>query len=258
MIRIRFSDSDWLDSQGRAVKMSLEKELNTNSRLTYSYVAPIITEDSWKGRTFPVQINQWESYTIQFAVKEVAIHALSKMQVCKNLTIEDTTTGEVITVDTLSSGAISIEAGNRYDTNQFFTISVKANKIKSYPGLAVLNTNVLRITINLVDYNFYTDMEIIDYVTDAEIQKYQDGVGIDFVTKSNSKNGKRMLFYYMENTAMDLKRKCENLGFSSIIINPNTNNYVILETGKCKLTELTEGLYKCECEFITSSNQNYS
>jgi hypothetical protein len=258
MIRIRFSDTDWLDSQGRVVKMSLEKELNANSRLTYAYTAPVITEDTWKGRTFPVQINQWESYTIQFAVKEVAIHALAKMQVCKNIEIEDTSTGEIITVDTLSSGAISIEPGNRYDSNQYFTITVKANKIKSYPGLAVLNTNVLRITINLIDYNFYTDFDIIDFVTDAEAAKYQDGVGIDVVTKTNSKNGKRMLFYFMEATAMDLKRKCENLGFSAMVINPLSNNFVTLETGKCKLTELTEGLYKCECEFIVSANQNFS
>jgi len=258
MIRIRFSDTDWLDSQGRIVKMSLEKELNTNSRLTYNYAPPEITQDTWKGKTFPVQINQWEAYTIHFAVKELGIHALAKMQVCKNIEIEDTETGETIIVDTVSNGGIAIEPGNRYDTNQYFTISVKANKIKSYPGLAVSNTNVLRITLNLIDYNFYTDFDVIDFVTDAENAKYQDGEGVDVITKTNSKNGKRILFYFMEATAVDLKRKCENLGFSSMVINPNTNNFVTLETGKCKLTELTEGLWKCEREFIISPNQNFA
>jgi len=257
MIRIYFSDTDWTDSQGRILKMSLENELNTNARLTYNYTAPEITEDTWKGRTFPVQKNIFESYKIQFAIKEVATHMLAKMQICRHIRILDTETNESIIVDTQSKGGISLEVGNRYDTNQYYNLLINSNKIKLYPGLPVANTNLLRVSIDLVDYDFYTDFEIIDFVTDVEGQKIPDGLGIDIYTKTNSKNGKRMLFYFMESQAVSLKKKCENLGFSSIRINPLTENIVILEIGKVKLSELSEGLYKCEAEFITSPNQMF-
>jgi hypothetical protein len=257
MIRIYFSDTDWIDSQGRILKMSLENELNTNAQLTYNYTAPETTEDTWKGRTFPVQKNIFESYKIQFAIKEVATHALAKMQVCRDIRIVDTETNESIIVDTQSKGGISLEVGNRYDTNQYYNLLVNSNKIKLYPGLPVANTNLLRISIDLIDYDFCTDFEIVNFVTDVDPAKYQDGLGVDIVSKTNSKNGKRMLFYFMENQAIDLKKKCENLGFSSIRINPLTENIPILEIGKVKLSELSEGLYRCEAEFIISPNQMF-
>jgi hypothetical protein len=258
MIRIYFSDIDWIDSQGRILKMSLENDMNTNARLSYNYVAPVITEDSWKGRTFPVQKNIWESYKIQFAIKEVATHMLAKMQACRDIRIVDTETKESIIVDTQSNGSISLEVGNRYDTNQYYNLIVNCNKIKLYPGISVNHTNTLKITIGLLTYDFYTDFEIIDFVTDPVPAKYTNNKGLDIYTKTNSKNGKMMLFYFFEADAISLKLKCENLGFSSIVINPATDNIQVAEIGKVKLSTLSEGLYRCEAEFIISPNQNFA
>lgn len=258
MIIIRFSDTDWTTESGKIIKMSVQNEFITNSRMTYNYLAPIITEDTWNGKQFPVQINIWESCLIEFAVKEMAIHMMNKLQSCENITVEDTGTGEIITLDTQSSGAISLEASERSDTNMWFNLICRSNKISLYPGIARNNTNTLRIVKNLVNYDFYTDKDIISFVTDSVKSNYTNGSGIDYTAKTVSKNGKKMVFYLMETQANDLKNKIENLGFTSISINPLTDNISVSEVGTCKLTLLTEGLYRCEVELIINSNVNYA
>jgi hypothetical protein len=259
MLRIRFSDIDWQDSDGKIIKMSIPKDFYTNARLSYAYLAPIVTEDTWAGATFPVQKNIWECYKIEFAVKEMAIPQMAKIEACTFIEITDSSTNETIVIDTQINGGITIEPGERYETtNQYFTITCRARKIKTYPGIAKLNTNNLQIIANLQTFNFYTDQKIIDFVTDAEQSKYTNNTGIDSFSKTISKNGKRMVFYLMESAANDLKRLTENIGYTSLKINPNIENYNVLELGKVKQTEMTEGLWKCECEFIISPNLKFA
>lgn len=259
MIIIRFSDVDWLNVDAKVVKMSLQNELMLNARLTYDYIAPIITEDNWNGRTFPVQKNIWESYIIEFAVKEVAIHALAKIQSCQTITIEDTATAELITVDTSVNGGISLEGGDRYlSTNKSFNLVCRSNKISTYPGIAKLNTNNIRIIKNNITYPFYTDMELVYSVSDAVIDKASNKDGLNYVAKSFSQNIVQLLFYLKNPDAMNLKLLVENLGYTSLTINPSTDNIVITEIGECKLTPLTEGLYRCECKFVINTNLLYA
>jgi len=259
MIIIKFSDVDWIQADAKVVKMSLENELLVNARLTYDYLPPVITEDSWNGRTFPVQKNIWESYIIEFAVKEVAIHAQAKMMACQNITIEDTETAELITVDTTVNGGISLEGGDRYSTtNKSFNLICRSNKISTYPGIAKLNTNYLRIIKNTITYPFYTDYELVYDITDAEVSNASNKDGLNSTSKSFSRNLVKMVFYLKNPEAINLKYLVENLGYSSLVINPSTTNIVITELGKCKLTLLTEGLYRCECEFVINSNLLYA
>lgn len=255
MIIIRFSDVDWLDVDAKILKMSIEDKLMVNARLTYDYTPPVITEDSWNGITRPVQKNIWESYIIEFAVKEVGIHALAKMQSCQNITIQDTATNEIITVDTSVNGGISLEGGDRYlSANKSFNLVCRSNKISTYPGIAKLNTNNIRIVKNNITYNFYTDMELIYSVSDAKLEKASNKEGLNYVSKSFSENIIQVLFYLKNPDAMNLKLLVENLGYTSLIINPSSDNIVITEIGECKLTQLTEGLYRCECKFIINAN----
>jgi len=259
MIIIKFSDTDWVNASGQIIKMSIENEFITNARLSYNYLAPVITEDNWNGKQFPVQINIWENCLIEFAVKEMAIQMMNKIQSCKNVTIEDTSTGELITLDTQSSGAISLEIADKFETIQFFVLNCRSNKICIYPGIARNNTNTLRIIKDLVTYDFYTDQEIISFVSDAiQTKIINQTTGLDATTKSFSKNGKKMVFYLMETMANDLKYKIENLGFSSMAINPLAENISITELGTCKLTLLSEGLYSCEVELFISGNIKYN
>ena len=259
MLRFKFSDTDWTDIDGKVLKMSLENDYLTDSRLTHNYQAPVITEDSWNGDTYPVQINIWDSYIIKIHARELAINMLPKMISCKNLTIEDFSTGELLNIDTQSAGALTLEPGDRNDIiGQGFNLICRSRKIKIYPGISVNNTNVLRITENLIDYNYYTDKEIISFITDSERSRLQSSSGLDETAMTLSKNGRRMVFYLMESDAILLKKRIENIGYSSMIINPSTNNIQIAEIGKCTLTPLTEGLYRCEAELITNSNRMYA
>lgn len=259
MIRIRFSDVDWTDVDGNVLKMSLVNDFLTNTRLSHNYMAPIVTEDSWNGKTFPVQRNIWESYLIEFYVKELAINMMTKMQSCSNISIKDLSTGEDIELDTKSSGALTLEPGDKFGTSgQSFNLICRSRKISTYPGMAVNNTNLLRIVSNTITYDFYSDREVISFITDSERAQYNNLSGIDYTAKTISKNGKRMIFYLMETQAVTLKRLIENVGYTSIRINPNTDNNLVSELGKCNLTLLSEGLYKCESEFIINTNLMYA
>lgn len=261
MLRIKFSDTDWIDSNGKTLKMSVEKEFLTSTRLTHNYIPPVTTMDNWGGETFPVQINQWEGYLIELMVQELAISMMSKMIACRTISIEDLSTGEFVTIDTQSEGAISLEAGDRFGTSaQSFNLIVKARKIKTYPGIAVDNTNTLQIIDPTLPnpLNFTTDRKLIYFVTDPDKSDYQKDSGLTDTSRTLSKNGVKMVFYLMESNAIILKRKIENIGYTSIKINPNTDNLLVAEIGKCTLTQLPEGLYKCECEFILTPNLMYA
>lgn len=259
MIKIWYSDIDWENIEGQIIKMSLANELYLNTRLTYNYTPPIITTDTWNGKTFPVQINIWEAYIIEFATKEQGIHTISKMQACENITIEDCETNEIIQVDTSSDGGVSIELIDRFLTaNQAYNLIFKAKKTPIYPGIARYNTNILEIIISGTTYNFYSDKEVINFISDAEQINYTNGSGINETAKTVAKFGSRMVFYLMESDALSLKGKVENLGYTSIKINPATDNIIAVEIGICKLTALPEGLYKCEVELITDSSVNYA
>ncbi len=263
MIRIKFSDIDWTDVDGKIIKMSVEKDFITNSRLTHNYQPPVITEDTWAGETFPVQINIWESYLIELYVKELAINMMNKMIVCRNVTIQDFQTGEIITLDTKTSGAISLEPGERFGTSGLsFNLICRSRKIKLYPERVdnvESNTNTLLITDQFGQLNFYTNRKIVNFVSDPEISDYQRSrTGQNIATRTLSKNGVRMVFYLMETNAIILKRKIENIGATSIVINPNTDNLTVTEIGKVTPTQLPEGLYKCECELILTPNLAYA
>jgi hypothetical protein len=259
MIKIWYEDIDWTAYDGKIIKMSLGNELYLNTRFTYNYTPPVITEDTWNGKTFPVQINIWESYIIEFGTKEQSIHAISKMQACQKVWIEDTETNEIIQVDNTSSGGLAVELGERFLTaNQSYNLVVKSKKTPTYPGIARENTNVLQIVIDAVTYPFYTDKDLINFISDAEQINYSNGSGLNETSKTVAKYGTRLVFYLMESDAISLKEKVENLGYTSIIVNPLTDNIIAVEIGICKLTALTEGLYKCEVELITSSSINYA
>jgi len=259
MITIKFSDIDWINVDGQIIKMSLENEFNTQARLTHNYLAPIITEDTWNGKSFPVQINLWESYLMEIAVKELSIAMLAKIQSCSYIEITDSMTNETIIADTKASGGISIEMVDRFQTtNQSFNFIVRTKKVSLYPGIAKNNVNLLRILISPSFYDFYTDADIISFVSDAAKNDYDNSNGIATTAKSIVKRGSKMVFYLMETAAISLKEKIENIGYTSATINPATLNKTVIEQGKCSLTLLTEGLYKCECELITSSKVAYA
>lgn len=255
---IKFSDVDWINVDGQIIKMSIENNFNTNARLTHNYLAPVITEDTWGGETYPVQINLWESYIMQIAVKELSVHMIAKIQSCSYIQITDTNTNETITADTKSTGAVSIEMVDRFQTtNQSFNFIVRTKKIKLYPGISRLSTNVLRVSISPTFYNFFTDQKIINFVNDSERINFDNSEGFITTAKSVAKKGYKMVFYLMESQAVSLKEKTENLG-STIVINPSGINKIGIERAKVVLSELSEGLFRCELELITSSAVAYA
>lgn len=254
MIKIWFSDIDILNDAGQTVKME-NNFFFVNTLIQRNYTPPIITEDTWNGRTFPVQTDIWEGYQIKVAQKDISTNLLSLMQTCKTIIIQDCETNEIITIDTEASGAITIEPQGRLGTvNQSFLITFKSNRMLSYPGLVRNNTYNLKCTYNSVQYTFYTDKDIINFVNDTEQSQYQNDSGINYTSKSISKEGKRMLFYYPETEALFLKEVCELTEPADIIVN---DSGTVKENIKCTLTALTEGLYKCELEIITDSTVYY-
>lgn len=252
MLKIWSEDINWTNDDGQIIAMSNPSCLYLNSRLVHSYLPPVITEDTWNGRTFPVQIDIWNSYQVHFSLKEISLQQIQKIQICQKLYLESLTTNEIIIVDTKASGGISIEPGGRLGSvDQSFIMTFRTNRTVTYPGLARLNTNNLRIVIGANTYNYYTDYDIISYIEDTEKSDYSYDNGIKYTAKTINRQGKQLIFYLMETDAVALKEYLETAAASNIVINPLTDNTVSLETGVCKLTQLTEGLYKCECTIIT-------
>lgn len=254
MIKVWFSDIDILNASGQTIKLE-NNFFYVNSCILRNYLPPIITEDSWNGQTFPVQIDIWDGYQMKVAQRDLSINFLALVQSCKTVIIQDCDTNEIINIDTSASGAITIEPQGRLGTvNQSFLITFKSNRQLSYPGIVRNNTYNLKCTYNSVEYTFYTDKDIINFVNDTETEQFDNESGIKYTSKTISKEGKRMLFYYPETEALFLKKICELTEPANILINEVTT---VLENMKCTLTALTEGLYKCEVEAITSSLVNY-
>lgn len=254
MVKIWFKDSIARTSSSGKVYLTNEPDyFYVNSRLVFNYIPPIITEDSWNGKTFPVQINAYEGYQVQIAAKEMASNALSKLQSCKQIVFEEIETGEVVEVDTLASQAITIEPRGRLGTvDQGYIINIKSEKLPFYPAMASENINKLHVELDSLPYDFYTDFDIITFLQDAEKQSFSYDDALQITAKTTAKAGKRLVFYLNETDANSLKQKVEFAEIGDVTINPDSDNFVSLETGKCTVTALTEGLYKCEVEIITT------
>lgn len=259
MLKFKFSDTDWTDIDGHVLKMSLGSEFFANSRLTANYLAPVVTMDSWNGRSFPVQKNIWESYIVEFKMSEMGIHLLSKLQSCDNIELTDTELGETITIDTHVDGGITIEPGNRYmSTGQVFSMICRTRKISTYPGISKNHTYNATIISSLTTYLFYTDFAPIPFISDSEKKQFDREDGIVRTAKTSSSEGFKMLFYLMQNDAIALKKRSENLGYSAFTIFDGINNINVIEVAKCKLDQLPEGLMKCELEVVTNPVVNYA
>jgi hypothetical protein len=255
MIRIWFKDINWIDNKGNIIPMSYDKELIVPRRLIHVYQQPISTEDSWGGKSFSVQKTIFDRYRIQFAVKELSIDIIAKLQCCKKIWVREYETNEIIEVDTETSGQITIEdLGRNESVETGFAFNFSSKKTNIYPGIARLNTNNISITIGATTYTYYTDFEILNLVIDPEMVQYDDDSGKKYTSKIIQKIGKRAVFYLMETDAFLLKQQIEIAEPANIKLN---TIYVANEAIKCKLTEMTEGLYKCEIELITSSIPYY-
>lgn len=253
MIRVWFKDIDWENIDEETIPLSYGNELIVFGREVAKFVQPDITEDTWKGKTFPVQITNYESYKVKFAVKEPGVHMLSKILSCKTVWIENLTTNEKYKVDTQTSGKFTIETVNLGTVENSVILNFSTKRTPVYPGIARLNTYALTITIGLTDYVYYTDFEPIQTITDSVRAESTYNDGKILTSKTLQKTGYRLLFYFMESDAVQLKTQLESA-------QPENVDYEGLEPdemGVCQLTELTEGLYKCEVQLIMDNIVNF-
>lgn len=255
MLRIWYEDINWINEIGQTIPMSYPCQIVSNARLVYTYKPPVVIEDEWNGKNYPVQIINNEGYSIQFAAKELSIHEIAKLQSCKKIVIHEFDTNEIIEVDTIQSGHLTIEPQNRNGSvEQSFIMTVvdKNKKTIINRGLNRDSTYKLEITNNSVKYTYYTDFEIINYLSDTEKTQYESNAdGHNETTKTKSKSGSRMLFYLQETDMLLLKFHVENTSPSDVSINGITTP---VEIGMCEVNQIGEGLYKCIVSFTTNSN----
>jgi hypothetical protein len=259
MIQIWFEDINWTNVDREIIPMEHPMQINAYGRIISRFEQPVITNDTWGGKTFKVQITNTESYRAKFAVKELSVHALAKMLSCKKVWVKEFGTNEVFEVDTETDGKMIIESANVGSSEQSVIFSFSTKKTCVYPGIARLNTNNIHIVdADSNEYDFYTDKEILEWISDFENSEYFYNTGQKYVSKTIGKKGIKLVVYLMESNAIQLKELISKVQPSGISINPLTDNYTPTEVGMCTLTELTEGLYKCEVVFTTENIIEYA
>jgi len=252
MIKIWYEDINWVDDAGQIIPMSSGQELILNCRLTHMYRQPVITEDTWNGRSFPAQINIHESYMVEMAQREISLNDLNKLQSCKKIYVTSLDTNEIIEVDTDSP--MLIEPGERYGTaHQLFTWTFQTRKISTYPAYPRLNTYELSITVDSVESTYYTDFEAINFILDSELAQYNQNDGMNRTSKIVTKKGKRLLFYLFETDAIELKELIEQAYPEDVLF----ETVQAVETPVCTIAQLAEALYRVDVQMITSVDVNY-
>jgi hypothetical protein len=253
MVKIWFEDIAWINEDGETIPMNYGQEIITNYRLIHEYNQPTITTDSWNGKEFPVQTTMYDRYRLNFAVKELSHEDITKMQCCKKIWVHDFDNNEIIEVDTSSSGQIAVEQSGRLGVvEQGFTFSFSSKKTCIYPAMARLNTYYLTVLAGTT-YTYYTDFAILNLSKDPDKVNMDNDSGLEFTVKAVQKIGKKAVFFLMEATANLLKQqleRCEPAGIS-------LNGFIPVENVSCKITELTEGLCKCDVEIIISALSYY-
>lgn len=263
MIKIEFSDIDWTNIDGQIIKMSDANDFYINSRLSHLYIPPVITEDSWGGKTFPVQITNWDGYIIEFASKEIGISLLSKIQSCSFLRITDTRTSEIVTADTQSSGAVAVEVGEKYmTTNQAFRLMIRSKKTCLYPAIQRLGTYWCYVEYANESYPYgvelslyKTDIIPIKIINTNQIDSIVADNLINVATKKQVKEGYKMVVYGMNDDMVLMKKYFDIASFTAFLINPLWK--ISIENISCEFVELTEGLCKNTVTIITKSNVRY-
>lgn len=264
MVRFEFSDTDWLTMDALKVyRMSELNQLTTNRRLSDAYLPPIITEDTFNGITYPVQINIWECYTIDLALKETALQLLPKIQSCSYLKVTDLASGISFIADTQSSGAIVIEPGEKFaTTNQTFRITLRANKTRIYPKIAKENMYSIKTSVNSSIYPYapvysyyYTDILPQEIVMPGENETIIDNNQVQFHPKRSMNKGIIMCLYHLEAAAIAFKANFEIS--DKCRITTNDLDLTVLENVSLEQSEIVEGLYKSIVTFIYESKTRY-
>lgn len=258
MIRIWYEDIAWTNENNETIPMNYGNEIITNARLVYQYKPPVIIEDTWNGKSMPVQIINNEGYSVQFAQRELSIHQIAKLQSCKKIYVQEYETNEIIEVDTSQQGQMTLEPIGRNGTvNEgfIFTFTDKKKRTIVNPGIARLNTNLLSIDYNSSTYLYYSDYDVINTITDSELSQFESTLdGHSETAKFKFKTGKKMLFYLSEANMLLLKKHVENAFPVDVLI----DGTIPIEVGKCTASLIGEDLYKCEVDFVTTSNINYA
>lgn len=254
MIKILFTDIDWTNSDNEIIPMSELHELILPGRLIHNYTQPIITQDTFNGRTYPVQITIYDGYSIPFQMKEIGINDVNKILACKSIRVYDYETNVLIEVDTQANEFNLIEPNERLGTvDQSFNFTFVTKRTPTYPGIARLNTHSIVITINSVAYTYYTDIAPMSMISDPEKEEFNYNDGKTYVSKVTQKQGYRVVFYLMESQAVLLKRQIEQTKQTNITI----NGVVASEIPTATLTEMGEGLFKIEIIIFVENILNY-
>src|SRR3972149_4605311 len=259
MVKIWYSDIAWTNFNSEVIPMNYGNDLTLDTRLLHTYKPPIIIEDNWNGKTFPIQIINNEAYQVNFALKELGVHQVAKIQSCKNIFIYEYETNELIQVDTSITGQMTIEpiGHNRtVDMSFIFTFTDRKKRTIVNPGICRDNTNNLKIVYNSSTHNYYTDFEIINTITDAEKAQFESALdGHLETTLLKHKTGNKMIFYLSEANMILLKKHVENSQPSDVTIN---TTIIPVEVGICDVSQVGEDLYRCEVSYNLTSILDYA
>jgi hypothetical protein len=172
------------------------------------------------------------------------------IQSCSVLWIEDNVTNEILKV---SKNSLNVEYQGRLSSEaQGFNVTFKTKKTAIYPGVAKDNINSL--VVDSVTY--YTDFDILPITLDTEVNTHNQDDGKNIMAKYIGKSGIKALFFMMRSDAMIFKQRIEKALEGGIVISPGS--YSNLETAQIALTDLPEGLVKCELTMITLIDSDYA
>jgi len=132
-LKISYKDpANWtVIENAQVIYWGVSRELNKLGRIIPNFLAPVTVMDAWDGNPVKVQVTRYESYSIQFSIKEEQSNQLADLASCDAITIEDIDNKITHTADNQTGESFVISPPEKIanTTNYLITITYKAKKV---------------------------------------------------------------------------------------------------------------------------------
>jgi len=256
-LKISYRDkNNWIRFDGKVVSLSNYRDLFKESRILPAFAAPQIITHSWNNQIFDIQHITYDSYLVEFIIKESELNEINRLQSCSEIKINDLDNSieHLINIESISEFEVSEPEQIELTANYKVIIKYKINKTIINKINTVNNSHNITTSFDngtgTINKTFYTDFDLLSRQEDAknEIFTYQNS---DYIIQNIASEIKKVLFILSESEANELKKEFERAQ------NITLDGVSVLENRIVEYTEIGINLIALTIDCVVSKEVNY-
>ena len=245
-VSIKYYDSqNWTNIDSEVVNWDDAAEVYKEEKVVPWYLTPEIVTDTWNGVIHDVQHLRWDTWYLEFTIKDSELQKISQMQSCDTIEIEDIDNGLVHTVDMQTSTYFQFNEPEQIANTTNWKVSFVYRTGKTIINKPEALANVVTIVSNGTSYYSKFSELALNLPSEKITYKWTDGE--DVTLRELKKTGSSSLLYF---NSSDLEDFVDDYNTGNLTIGING----IIEKRELEISELGEDYYRVVVSGIYATN----